>query len=90
MSTLGHSRHVATLWRLTWGDASLSCQVYRSDAGFHMSVESPAAIIVAERFEFEPRAVARAHALREALRRRGWVESAERVQPDLGTPPPSA
>lgn len=34
------------------------------------------AVIVEEPFDLEPRAVARAHALREALKRRGWKEAA--------------
>ena len=73
MSTLDNRQHVATLWRLTWGDSSLRCEVYRTDDGFHLSVESPAASIVTEHFELKPRALARAHALRDALKRRGWV-----------------
>ena len=87
MNTTGAGPHVATLWRLTWGGTSLRCEVYRSDGGFHLSVESPVAAIVRERFDFEPRAVARAHALREALKRRGWVEPPPCVPTSPGAAP---
>jgi hypothetical protein len=76
MSTLDNRQHVATLWRLTWSGTSLNCEVYRMEDGFHLTVEAPAAVIVSERFELKPRALARAHALRDALKRRGWVDQA--------------
>ena len=75
MSAPGHRQHVATLWRLTWGNSSLNCEVYRIEEGFHLNVESPHAVVVTERFDLKPRALARAHALRDALKRRGWIES---------------
>jgi hypothetical protein len=68
------SRLVATLWRLAWDGNQVSCVVYRSDHGFELSVESPTAVVITERFDLQPRALARAHALRDALKRRGWIE----------------
>jgi hypothetical protein len=65
---------VATLWQLIWNDNALVCRVSRIAHGFRLSVESPSAVIVEERFDLEPRAVMRAHALGEALRRRGWSD----------------
>jgi hypothetical protein len=75
MSTLDNRQRVATLWRLTWGDTSLECAVYRSDEGFVLNVESPAAVVLTEQIDLKPRALARAHALRDALKRRGWVDA---------------
>jgi hypothetical protein len=66
---------VATLWQLAWNDERLSCAVYRRGALLQLRVESPSAVIVAEQFELQPRALARAHALRESLKRRGWQDS---------------
>jgi hypothetical protein len=65
---------VATLWKLAWNDNQLSCVVNRTDHGFELSVESPTSVVITERFDLEPRALARAHALRDALKRRGWTE----------------
>jgi hypothetical protein len=72
VSTPGDARLVATLWQLSLKDDRLSCVVYRKDDGLQLSVESPAAVIVSERFELQPRAMARAQALRSSLERRGW------------------
>lgn len=66
---------VATLWKLIWNDNALVCRVCRVDQGFQLSVESPSAVILREPFDLEPRAVMRAQALGEALRRRGWAEA---------------
>jgi hypothetical protein len=53
----------------------LACCVYRDGIGLlQLRVESPTALIVCEPFELQPRAVARAHALRESLKRRGWID----------------
>jgi len=68
------SRRVATLWQLAWDGNHVSCVVYRSDRGFELSVESPTAVVITERFDLQPRALARAHALRDALKRLGWSE----------------
>jgi hypothetical protein len=66
---------VAVLWTLSWSDESvLACSVYRDPFGLQLCVESNAAIVLSEPFELEPRAVARAHALRDSLKRRGWVD----------------
>jgi hypothetical protein len=66
---------VATLWELAWIDDSvLACSVYRLEGGMQLRVESATALIVCEPFELQPRAVARAHALRVSLMRRGWVD----------------
>jgi hypothetical protein len=66
---------IATRWQLAWTDDSvLACCVYRDGAGMQLRVQSPTAVIVSESFDLQPRAVARAHALRESLKRRGWVD----------------
>jgi len=67
---------VALLWQLAWNEDRLWCSVYRQQDQLHLTVESTMAVIVEEPFDLEPRAVARAHALREALKRRGWKEAA--------------
>lgn len=73
MPTSGELRPVATLWNLACDDDRLTCIVYRSDLGaMQLRIESPAAVVIAERFELQPRALARAQALRAALMRRGW------------------
>jgi hypothetical protein len=69
-------RLVATLWQLAWDGNQVSCVVYRSDDGFELAVESPTAVVITERFDLQPRALARANALRDALKRRGWAEPA--------------
>ena len=68
----GEARRLATLWHLTWNDNSLTCSVYRTQDGLRLTIESPAAVILTEPFDMQPRAVARAEALRESLIRRGW------------------
>jgi hypothetical protein len=74
-TTFPDSDRVATLWQLAWTDDSvLACCVYRLESGMQLRVESATALIVCEPFELHPRAVARAHALRESLMRRGWVD----------------
>jgi hypothetical protein len=70
------TRPVATLWRLTWKGDLLSCSVYRDGEGLELRLESPAAVILAEPFELQPRALARTQSLRESLKRRGWEELA--------------
>jgi hypothetical protein len=62
------------LWQLRWNDDQLWCAVYRYGTQLQLQVESPRGVIVTEHFELEPRAMARAQALREALKRRGWEE----------------
>jgi hypothetical protein len=66
---------VATLWSLAWDHERLSCAVYRDGEHLQLRVQSPHAVIVSEHFDLQPRALARAHALREALKRRGWIEA---------------
>ena len=68
------ARRIATLWQLAWNGNHLSCVVNRTEHGFELSVESPTAVVITERFDLQPRAVSRANALRDALRRRGWTE----------------
>lgn len=65
-------RLVTTLWRLAWNDDRLACVVYRSDSGMELHLESAAATIMNQPFDLEPRSVARSHALRDSLKRRGW------------------
>ena len=70
------ARPVATLWRLTWKGDLLSCSVYRDGEGLELRLESAAAVILAEPFELQPRALAKTQSLRESLKRRGWQELA--------------
>lgn len=65
---------VATLWQLAWENQRLSCAVYRHGAQLQLRVQSADAVIVTEQFDLQPRALARAQALRDALKRRGWIE----------------
>ena len=63
------------LWELEWNENRLVCTVYRRANGLQLRVESAKAVIVSEPFVIEPRALARAQALRDDLKRRGWTES---------------
>ena len=74
MQAPAKARRVATLWNLTWKDDSLSCVVDRTDGGFRLSIQSSDTVIVSERFDLEPRVLARASALRDSLKRRGWSD----------------
>ena len=53
----------------------LACVVYRTRKGLRLSIESPETVMLTEGFYLEPRALARAKALRDALKRRGWQEA---------------
>ena len=75
MQATANARRVATLWNLKWKNDALSCVVDRTDGGFRLSIQSPDAVIVSERFALEPRVLARASALRDSLRRRGWSDA---------------
>jgi hypothetical protein len=68
------SRRIATLWQVGWDDLQISCVVYRQGERLTLAVESDDGVIVSEPFEMQPRALARVHALRDALVRRGWTE----------------
>jgi hypothetical protein len=69
------SEPLATLWRLAWNGDRLACVVYRGgDGRLQLRVEVAETVIVDEHFELQPRMLARARALREALKRRGWEE----------------
>lgn len=72
MLTPGESRPIATLWHLAWNDDRLSCVVHRTPAGMALQIQSADSVVITERFELQPRALARARALRAALMRRGW------------------
>ena len=74
MHTSGGPRRLATLWQLALDEDRLACAVYRTDAGMQLRVESADAVMITEHFDLQPRALARARALREALKRRGWKE----------------
>jgi hypothetical protein len=64
-----------TLWQVAWNDQQLSCAVYRAGNGLRLTVESREGVIVSEPFDMQPRALARVHALRDALLRRGWSDA---------------
>ena len=70
-----NARPVATLWRLALNEDQLACNVYRRSDGFELRLESPTTVILAERFELQPRMVARTEKLRASLTRRGWREA---------------
>ena len=69
---------IATLWQLTWSDAHVRCAIYRSAEGMQLRLESADGVIVAEPFDMQPRAFARARVLRDSLKRRGWRQGSER------------
>lgn len=68
------ARRVATLWTVAWNGEQLSCVVYRTRNGLELTVQSERLPILTEPFDLQPRALARAAALRDALKRRGWSE----------------
>lgn len=75
MYVAGDSEPLATLWNLAWQGDRLVCVVYRSaDGRMQLRVESAEAVVIDERFELQPRMLARAQALRNALKRRGWED----------------
>jgi hypothetical protein len=82
-------QRVALLWQLGLNDASIACGVYRDSLGLELRVESASAVIVRERFDLQPRVLARAQTLREALQRRGWTDSNSQL-PSSSTHPPNA
>lgn len=65
---------IACLWELEWDTSHLACRIYRSSSSLQLRLESPRAVILSEPFSAEPRALARARALRENLKRRGWKD----------------
>ena len=71
----GEAGRLATLWHLTWDDARLACVIYRANGGMQLKIESEEAVVMTQPFELQPRALARAHALRDALKRRGWRDA---------------
>ena len=71
----GEARRLATLWHLAWDDARLACVIYRANGAMQLKIESEKAVVMTQPFELQPRALARAHALREALKRRGWRDA---------------
>ena len=76
MHAPGGSNRLAILWNLAWDGEHLACVVYRStDGRMQLRVESADAVVVDERFELQPRMLARAQKLREALKRRGWEDA---------------
>lgn len=67
---------VACLWELEWDDSRLACRIYRNSSSLQLRLESSRAVILSEPFSVEPRALARARALRDNLKRRGWKDTA--------------
>jgi hypothetical protein len=76
MRVPGSTLHLATLWDLAWHGDRLACVVYRTEGGMQLRIESAEAVVMTEAFDLQPRALARANALRDALKRRGWQETA--------------
>jgi hypothetical protein len=75
MQSVGEVRPLATLWNLAWNNDRLRCAIYRTEAGLQLRVESAGAVVISERFDLQPRALARAQALRDSLKRRGWQDA---------------
>jgi len=71
----GETARLATLWHLAWDDARLACVIYRANGGMQLKIESAEAVVITEAFDLQPRALARANALRDALKRRGWRDA---------------
>ena len=78
MSNAGETP-LAVLWELEWNENRLVCAVYRRANGLQLRVESSKAVIISEPFVIEPRALARAQALRDDLKRRGWADATRSV-----------
>ena len=74
MHTVGGPGRLATLWTLAWDRDRLTCVIYRTPAGLRLTIETAEAEVLSEGFDFRPRALSRANALREALKRRGWPD----------------
>ena len=66
---------LATLWTLAWEQDWLRCVVYRTESGMRLAIETADAEVHSEGFDLQPRALARARALGNALRRRGWRDA---------------
>jgi hypothetical protein len=75
MPTAGDTRRLATLWNLAWNGDRLACVVHRTETGMLLPIESNEAVVITERFELQPRMLARVNALRDALKRRGREEA---------------
>jgi hypothetical protein len=78
--TIPRDGRVATLWNLNFHDDRVSCVVYHGVKGMELRLESAAGVILTEPFEMKPRAFARMKALRESLKRRGWLEESPKSQ----------
>jgi hypothetical protein len=63
------------LWDLAWNDERLSCAVYKAGRGLEMRLESGSKTIFTEPFQIQPRSLARVHALKRSLERRGWRDT---------------
>ena len=66
---------IAVLWDVECNDHRLACRIYRQDSSMQLRIESPTAVVVAESFEMQPRALARARAVHAGLTRRGWRDA---------------
>ena len=86
MTARGKPRRIALLWQLSSNDASIACGIYRDAAGLELRVETASAVIVRERFDLQPRMLARAQTLRESLQRRGWTDTNSQL-PNRNTQP---
>jgi len=75
MRCTGETGRLATLWRLSWDQDRLTCVIYRTEGGLRLAIETEDSEVLSEGFDFQPRALSRARALRAALKRRGWREA---------------
>ena len=62
------------LWQLAFNGDRIQCAVYRARQGLEMRLETATQTILREPFELRPRMLARTHALRCSLKRRGWED----------------
>jgi len=69
---MGGTGRLATLWTLAFEENRLTCAIYRTETGLRLAIEAGEAEVLSEGFDFQPRVLSRAQALREALTRRGW------------------
>jgi hypothetical protein len=78
--TIPREGRVTTLWNLMFDGSRLSCAVYHGPTGMELRLESATGTIFREPFDMQPRSLARTKALRESLKRRGWIEESSKIQ----------
>lgn len=72
--TTSREGRVSTLWNLSFNGDLVSCVIYHGTRGMELRLQSAKGIILSEPFDMQPRSLARTKALRDSLKRRGWLE----------------